>query len=172
MYLPGLCPYTFETFSEKVLGTNVSSQRASLIAQLAKNRLQCRRPCLDSWVRKILWRRERLPTPVLWPGEFHWTIGSQRVGHDWASRETEVKTQGGYTTLLRIKVYNCPQQPVTASQDRMAFSSTFETCFPFCVWGAENWLPDSILEWDLERQCHIPGHRDLVPGGILLSSLV
>ena len=25
----------------------------------------------SSWVGKILWRRERLPTPVFWPGEFH-----------------------------------------------------------------------------------------------------
>ena len=23
------------------------------------------------WTRKIPWRRERLPTPVFWPGEFH-----------------------------------------------------------------------------------------------------
>ena len=33
--------------------------------------LQCRRPWFDSWVRQIPWRRERLPTPVFWPGEFH-----------------------------------------------------------------------------------------------------
>ena len=26
---------------------------------------------LDSWVGKIRWRRDRLPTPVFWPGEFH-----------------------------------------------------------------------------------------------------
>ena len=25
----------------------------------------------DPWVRKIPWRKERLPTPVLWPEEFH-----------------------------------------------------------------------------------------------------
>ena len=25
----------------------------------------------DPWVGKILWRRERLPTPVFWPGEFN-----------------------------------------------------------------------------------------------------
>ena len=37
---------------------------ASLIAQLVKNLPQCRRPWLDSWVGKILWRRDRLPTPV------------------------------------------------------------------------------------------------------------
>ena len=29
-----------------------------------KIRLQCKRPQFDSWVRKIHWRRDRLPTPV------------------------------------------------------------------------------------------------------------
>ena len=33
---------------------------ASLIAQLVKNLLQCRRPQFNSWVRKITWRRDRL----------------------------------------------------------------------------------------------------------------
>ena len=33
--------------------------------------LQCGRPGFDPWVGKILWRRERLPTPAFWPGEFH-----------------------------------------------------------------------------------------------------
>ena len=33
--------------------------------------LQCGRPEFDTWVGKIPWRRGRLPTPVLWPGEFH-----------------------------------------------------------------------------------------------------
>ena len=37
---------------------------ASLIAQLVKNLLQCRRPQFYSRVRKIPWRRDRLPTPV------------------------------------------------------------------------------------------------------------
>ena len=31
----------------------------------------CRRPQFDPWVGKIPWRRERLLTPVFWPGEFH-----------------------------------------------------------------------------------------------------
>ena len=43
---------------------------ASVMAQLVKN-LQCRRPGFDPWVGKIPWRRERLPTPVFWPGEFN-----------------------------------------------------------------------------------------------------
>ena len=34
------------------------------MSQMVKNRLQCRKPQFDSWVEKILWRRERQPTPV------------------------------------------------------------------------------------------------------------
>ena len=33
--------------------------------------LQCGRPGFDPWVGKIPWRREWLPTPVFWCGEFH-----------------------------------------------------------------------------------------------------
>ena len=33
--------------------------------------LQCRRPEFDPWVGKIPWRKERIPTPVLLPAEFH-----------------------------------------------------------------------------------------------------
>ena len=38
--------------------------RASLIAQLVRIRLQFRRSWFNSWVGKICWRRDRLPTPV------------------------------------------------------------------------------------------------------------
>ena len=34
-------------------------------------RLQCRRPRFNPRVGKISWRREQLPTPVFWLGEFH-----------------------------------------------------------------------------------------------------
>ena len=51
--------------------------------------LQCRRPKFDPWVRKILWRREWLPIPVLLPGEFHgqkslagYSPWGLRVGHN------------------------------------------------------------------------------------------
>ena len=44
---------------------------------------------VESWVGKIPWRRERLPTPVFWPGEFHgqrslvgYSPWGCRVGHD------------------------------------------------------------------------------------------
>ena len=53
------------------------------MAQLVKNP-----PAMqEKWVGKIPWRRERPPTPVFWPGEFHilQSIGLQRVGHDWVT---------------------------------------------------------------------------------------
>ena len=40
-----------------------------------KIHLQCRRPGFDPWVGVIPWRRERLPTPVFWPGKFHELYG-------------------------------------------------------------------------------------------------
>jgi len=44
---------------------------ASLVAQLVKSRPAMRETGFDPWIGKIHWRRERLPTPVFWPGEFH-----------------------------------------------------------------------------------------------------
>ena len=44
---------------------------ASLVAQLVKNTAAVWGPGFDPWIGKIPWRREGLPTPVFWPGEFH-----------------------------------------------------------------------------------------------------
>ena len=32
---------------------------------------RCKRQGFNPWVGNIPWRREQLPTPVFWPGEFH-----------------------------------------------------------------------------------------------------
>ena len=41
------------------------------MALLVKNPPAMRETWFDPWVWKIPWRRERLPTPVFWPGEYH-----------------------------------------------------------------------------------------------------
>ena len=53
---------------------------ASLVAQLVTNVPAIGRPEFDPWVAKIPCRRERVPTPVFWPGEFHGVLvhGSQK----------------------------------------------------------------------------------------------
>ena len=45
-----------------------NSEVGNLVRRLC---LQFRRPWFDSWVRSSCWRRQRLPTPVFWPVEFH-----------------------------------------------------------------------------------------------------
>ena len=40
-------------------------------------------PQFDSWVGKIHWRRDRLPTPVFWPGEF------RRLYSSWGRKESD-----------------------------------------------------------------------------------
>ena len=44
---------------------------SSLVAQLVKNPPAMRETWFNLQIGKISWRRERLPTPVFWPGEFH-----------------------------------------------------------------------------------------------------
>ena len=41
----------------------------------------------DPWVGKIPWRRERLPTPVFWPGEFH------GLYNPWGRQESDMTEQ-------------------------------------------------------------------------------
>ena len=57
---------------------------ASLVAQLGKNPPAMREAWVRSLVGKMPWRRERLPTPVFWPGESHglYSQWGHRVGHD------------------------------------------------------------------------------------------
>ena len=77
---------------------NGRKNRGCLVA-LVRICLQCRRPRFETWLGKIPWRREQLPTPVFSSGESHGQIslvgyspwGSQRVTHDWASFNWEWK---------------------------------------------------------------------------------
>ena len=57
--------------------------RASLVGQLVKNPLSRRRPRFSSWVGKISWRRDRLPTPVFmgFPGGSGASLVAQTVKH-------------------------------------------------------------------------------------------
>ena len=53
------------------LGYPLRYSWASFVAQLIKNLPPMRETWVQCLVGKIPWRRERLPTPVFWPREFH-----------------------------------------------------------------------------------------------------
>ena len=60
-----------EDLLEKGKSTHSSILGLPLWINWLRIHLQCGRPGSDPWVGKIPQRRERLPTPVFWPGEFH-----------------------------------------------------------------------------------------------------
>ena len=67
---PGSIPGWRRSHGEGI-GYPLQYSWVSLVAQLVRICLQCRRPGFHPWVGKIPWRREQLPIPVFWPGEFH-----------------------------------------------------------------------------------------------------
>ena len=50
---------------------SLADESAFMVARMVKVFLQCQRLRFNPWVGKIPWRRERLPTAVVVPGEFH-----------------------------------------------------------------------------------------------------
>ena len=83
----------------------------------------------DPWVWRIPWSRKWQPTPVFLPGKFHrqrslgrlQSMGSQRVGHNWAHTHTHTHTK---------------QRPWRKSLDRKGL-----WLFRYCVsTSVRNWL--------------------------------
>ena len=48
---------------------------------------ESRRPGFNPWVGEIPWRRDRLPTPVFWPEEFHGLYSP------WGGKESDMTEQ-------------------------------------------------------------------------------
>ena len=57
--------------------------RASLVAQLVKNPPAVWKTWVQSLGWEDPWRKEQLPTPVFWPGEFHGLYSL------WGSKESD-----------------------------------------------------------------------------------
>ena len=80
------------------------------------------RPGFDPWVGKIPWRREGLPTPVFWPGEFHGPYSS------WGCKEsdmTERLTFNIKSKTLRQKKHQSTSQFPSFLIFKVPLSSSF-----------------------------------------------
>ena len=106
---PSLIPGSGRSTGEGI-GYPLQYSWASLVAQLVRICLQCGRPGFGPWVGKIPWRRERLPTPVFWTGEFHglyssWGRKDSDMIEGWLASYDSFKNSNGneiYTTLTLI----------------------------------------------------------------------
>ena len=58
------------------------------------------RPGLDPQVGKIPWKRERLPTPVFWPGEF------QGPNSSWGLKESDMTERLSLSSNRMVKGEN------------------------------------------------------------------
>ena len=67
---PGLIPGLGRSPGEGI-GYSLQYLGLPLFLSWLRIHLQCERPEFNPWVGKTPWRREKLPTPVFWPGEFH-----------------------------------------------------------------------------------------------------
>ena len=94
---------------------------ASLVAQLVKNP-----PATwETWVGKIPWGRERLPTPVSWPGEFHGLYSP------WGRKESDTTKR---LSLVFCHVYSsCPDHALEPCfQKILDYEILFDTnIFPY-----------------------------------------
>ena len=63
-----------------------------------RSRLQCSRLGFDPLVGKIPWRREQLPTPVFWPGEFH------ELYSPWGQKESDMTEQLSFSSVICLPI--------------------------------------------------------------------
>ena len=110
-----------------------SSLRASLIALLLKNLPECRRPGFDPWAGKIPRRRERLPTPVSWPREFHGLYGP------WGHKEHTTEQLSLLCSLRRLQLNLFTSCLLTLSSTLSFGGQILNTAVGSCVYSpAEN----------------------------------
>ena len=108
-------------------------------------RLQYGRTGFNPWVGKIPWRRERLPTPLLWPGEF-------RVLYSpWGCKELDTTERlslsymsglllcFGFPLFLLIFFFSICSvsywgESVDLLQVLILYSPFILACFALCIW--------------------------------------
>ena len=138
-----------------------STYWASLVAQLVKNL-----PAMwETWVGKIPWRRERLPTPVFWPGEFHGLYSP------WDCKELDMTEQlslsFSHRLLLlllllsrfsRVQLYATPQTAVHQAPLSLGFSRQEHwSGFPFPSPVRESEVIQSCPTRSNPMDCSLPG---------------
>ena len=111
------------------------------------------------WVRKIPWRRKWKPTPVFLPGESHaeepgrlQSMGSQRVGRDWATERTHVRLGCSHTSSPSPAAL-CPVQG--SGDQRSAWCLKGADLAYMSSWGSPCFLTIPILVWKVSSWLHV-----------------
>ena len=137
--------------------------------------LQCGRPGFYPWLGKMPWRRERLPSPVFWPGEVHgvaksWT--QLEAVSDFTFLGSKITADGDCSH--EIKKWLLLGRKVMTNLDSIFKSRdiTFPTevrlvkamVFPVVMYGCESWTVkkadhrriDAVELWYWRRLLRVP----------------
>ena len=85
---------------------------------MAKNRTQCRRPEFDPWVGKIPWWRAWQPTLVILPGESH---GQRNLAgySPWGWKESDTAERLKHSSAHLLPCWNCPPSATLSHPSRL-----------------------------------------------------
>ena len=123
---PSLISGTGRSTGEEI-GYPLQYSWASLVAQLVRNLPVMQETCIWSWVGKIPWRRERLPTPVFCPGEFHGQ-GIQVGYSPWGHKESDMTKK--LTLQSMSQIYH-------SNSNEMLLTRAFSQCLTLVASYAE-----------------------------------
>ena len=127
---------------------------ASLVAQLVKNIPAVQETWVQYWVGKIPWRRERLPTQLFWPGEFHGLYSS------WGRKESNTTEQLSLSFTMLVKRQKKKTKKglskleclyaIYFSLDMFWFTKHDIACISHrIIWGLVWWTNCSLCVWEI-----------------------
>ena len=96
-----LCLRTLNSLPGVTQQPPVNQSWASLVAQMVKNLPAMQKTHSDSWVEKILWRKEWQPTPVFLPGKSHGQRSLVRYS-PWGWKELDTTEQLTLSLFLNV----------------------------------------------------------------------
>ena len=121
----------------------------------------------SSWVRKIYWSRDRLPTPVFWPGEFHGLY--IYIVHEVSKSQTRLSDFHFHLLLMFCHLCPCEEpmwSPLQRAIQILAFdrlcNSNGRACplwtkSPLCIKYSDTFLRSSF-GWTFTRPFHTNMH--------------
>ena len=111
-------------------------KRASLVAQMVESTCNAGNLDLIPGLGRFPWTRNRLPTPVSWPGEFHgqrrladYSPWGHRVRHDWVTVAVTAKSLQSCLTLCDHIDGSPPGSPIPGILQARILESVAISCF-------------------------------------------